>query len=66
MHWWEFRCLFQGLPVDTEIKQRIHYRGLELSEIKDKEERKRVQRIQNEIRLHGEELSDYDIGNAFM
>lgn len=66
MHWWEFRCLFQGLPVDTEIKQRIHYRGLELSEIKDKEERKRVQRIQNEIRLPGEELSDYDIGNAFM
>lgn len=66
MHWWEFRILFYGLPADTEIKQRIHYRGLDLSEIKDKEERKRIQRIQNKIRLPGEELSDYDIGNAFM
>lgn len=66
MHWWEFRCLFQGLPADTEIKQRIWYRGMDPSKIKDKEERKRVLRIQNEIRLPGEDLSDYEIGNAFM
>lgn len=66
MHWWEFRCLFQGLPADTEIKQRIRYRSMDLSRIKDKEERKRIRRIQNEIRLPGEELSDYEIGNAFM
>lgn len=66
MHWWEFRCLFQGLPDDTEIKRRIWYRGMDPSKIKDKEERKRIRRIQNEIRLPGEELSDYEIGNAFM
>lgn len=66
MHWWEFRCLFQGLPADMEIKQRIRYRGMDISKIKDKEERKQIRRIQDEIRLPGEELSDYEIGNAFM
>lgn len=66
MHWWEFRSLFYGLPADTEIKQRIHYRGIDLNKVKDKDERKRIQRIQSRIRLPCEELSDYDIGNAFM
>lgn len=66
MHWWEFRCLFQGLPDDTGIKQRIRYRGIDLGSIKDKAERRRIRRIQNEIRLPSEKMSDYEIGNAFM
>ncbi len=66
MHWWEFRCLFQGLPDDTGIKQRIQYRNYDLSSIKDKAERRRIRRIQNEIRLPSEQMSDYEIGNAFM
>ena len=43
--------LFDGLSEKNEIKQRIHYRGINLSSIKDKEERKRIRRIQNSIRL---------------
>lgn len=66
MHWWEFRCLFQGLPDDTGIKQRIQYRNYDLSSIKDKAERRRIRRIQNEIRLPNGQMSDYEIGNAFM
>lgn len=65
MHWWEFRLLFDGLPEKTEIKQRIMYRSINLSEIKDKDERKRIQKIQNAIRLPNTKVSDYDIGNAF-
>ena len=65
LHWWKFRMLFDGLSEDTEIKQRIMYRGIDLSDIKDKEERKRISRIQKIIRLPAEVLSDYDIGNAF-
>ena len=57
--------LFDGLSEDTEIKQRIMYRGINLSDIKDKDERKRISRIQKQIRLPMEELTDYDIGNAF-
>lgn len=65
LHWWKFRMLFDGLSEDTEIKQRIMYRGINLSDIKDKDERKRISRIQKQIRLPMEELTDYDIGNAF-
>ena len=65
LHWWKFRMLFDGLPEDTEIKQRIMYRGINLSDIKDKEERKRISRIQKRIQLPMESLTDYDIGNAF-
>lgn len=65
LHWWKFRMLFNGLAEDTEIKQRIMYRGIDLSMIKDKDERKRIARIQSQIRLPEEALTDYDIGNAF-
>ena len=65
LHWWKFRMLFDGLSEDTEIKQRIMYRGINLSDIKDKDEQKRISRIQKRIQLPMEELTDYDIGNAF-
>ena len=65
LHWWKFRMLFDGLSEDTEIKQRIMYRGIDLSDIKDKDERKRIARIQRKIQLPAEALSDYDIGDAF-
>lgn len=65
MHWWEFRLLFEGLPEDTEIKKRIMYRSIDPSTIKDNEERRRIIRIQNAIRLPQEAITDYDIGDAF-
>lgn len=65
LHWWKFRMLFNGLSEDTEIKQRIMYRGIDLSTIKDKDERKRIARIQRQIQLPSETITDYDIGNAF-
>ena len=65
LHWWKFRMLFNGLSEDTEIKQRIMYRGIDLATIKDKEERKRIARIQRQIQLPAETITDYDIGNAF-
>lgn len=67
MHWWEFRLLFDGLPEGTEIKKRIMYRSINPAEIKDNEERKRIIKIQNAIRLPEEvTMSDYDIGDAFV
>lgn len=65
MHWWKFRALFDGLSEDTEIKQRIMYRSIDLSSIKDKEEKKRIKKIQNAIQLPEEVLSDYEIGEIF-
>ena len=67
MHWWKFRALFDGLPEDTEIKQRMHYRGVDLNEIRDKEEKKRIKRIKNQIRLHEKKrvMNDFEIGDVF-
>lgn len=64
LHWWAFRWLLEALPGDTEIKQRMAYRGTDASKIKDKAERRRVQRIKNEISLPQRELADEDIGSA--
>lgn len=58
--------LFDGLSEENEIKKRIMYRGINLSEIRDPEERKRIQKIQKVIELKQEELTDYDIGDAFV
>lgn len=66
LHWWKFRMLFDGLSEDNEIKKRIMYRGINLNEIKDPEERKRIRKIQTSIALQEDELTDYDIGNAFV
>lgn len=64
LHWWAFRWLLEALPGDTEIKQRMAYRGTDASKIKDKAERRRVQRIKNDISLPQRELADEDIGDA--
>lgn len=66
LHWWKFRQLFEGLSEKTEIKQRIMYRSIDSSTIKDKDERKRIEKIQRSIKLPESELTEYDIGNAFM
>lgn len=67
MHWWKFKTLFDWLPENTEIKQRMLYRTIDISSIKDKEERKRVKRIQEAIALKKKvyAMSDYDIGDMF-
>lgn len=58
--------LFDGLSEDNEIKKRIMYRGIDLSEVKDPEEKKRIQKIKKLIELKQEELTDFEIGDAFV
>lgn len=65
LHWWEFKMLFDGLSEKTEIKQRIMYRSIDTGTIKDKDERKRIEKIQRAIRLPEAVPTDYDIGDAF-
>ena len=67
MHWWEFQTLFIGLPDSTEIKQRIMYRNTDLSTISDKNERKRIKKIQDAVALKKKrrKMTDYEIGDMF-
>ena len=65
MHWYEFRALLDALPEDTPLKKRMGYRAINLVDIKDKAERKRIKAIQRDIALPHRELSAFDIGNQF-
>jgi len=67
MHWWKFLVLFWGLPADTEIKERIHYRTVDLATIKNKEERERIKKIRKKIAIRNprRKLNDYQIGDVF-
>lgn len=68
MHWWEFQTLFVGLPEKTEIKQRIMYRSIDLRTIKDKDERKRIKKMQEIVALKKKNrriMTDYEIGDMF-
>lgn len=67
MHWWKFKTLFDWLPEETEIKQRIRYRTTDINSIKDKEEKNRVRKIQKAIALRKKKriMDDYEIGDVF-
>lgn len=65
LHWWKFKALLDGLPEETEFKRRVHYRSVNLAEIQDDKERKRIAKIKSRIALPAVEITDEDIGNAF-
>ena len=65
LHWHRFRLLMVGLPEDSETKTRIGYRSIDLSSIKDKEERKRIQKIKRSVALKEKAPDAYDIGDLF-
>ena len=68
LHWWKFRILLDGLPEETMTKKVIYYRSVDLSKIKDKDERSRIRRIKDSIKLpeEGGVMDDGAIANAFI
>ena len=65
MHWWEFSALFEALPEDTQIKKRIAYRQIRLSDIRDKSERKRILKIKKTVAFPHEPVSAEKTGEIF-
>lgn len=68
LHWWKFRTLFDSLPNDCEIKQKMYYRTVDLAKIKNRDERKRIQELRSRIALKERKnryVDDYDIGDVF-
>ncbi|MDD7793697.1 bacteriophage Gp15 family protein [Clostridium sp. 'White wine YQ'] len=39
LHWWKFKAMFKSLKEDNEIVKIMGYRAMDLSKIKDKEQR---------------------------
>lgn len=66
MHWWIFNVLIDTLNEKTQLKQRIAYRCIDVSKIKDKDEKARIMKIQKDIAIEQVyELDDEEIANAF-
>jgi hypothetical protein len=51
LHWFKFKALFEGLKSDNKICEIMGYRAIDLSKIKDKEEKKKYKRLQREWAL---------------
>ena len=65
MHWWKFQMLIDGMNEDCELKKRMSYRSIDLSKIKDKEERERIRKIQKQIAIVDRVVTSEEIGDAF-
>lgn len=63
MHWWRFKVLFTSI-IEFDLEERIGYRALDTSKIKDKDERKRLDRIKKSLMLKTS-VSDEEIGGVF-
>ena len=56
--------LLEGLPDDSGTKTRIGYRSIDAGKIRDKQERRRIQKIQRVISLE-DERDEEQIGDLF-
>lgn len=65
IHWWKFQMLIDGMNEDCELKKRMGYRSINLNQIKDKEERERIRKIQKQIAIIDHEVTSEEIGDAF-
>ncbi len=65
LHFHAFMGLLDGLPEDTPLKQRMGYRAVNLSAIKDKNEKKRIRKIKDSIRIPQAKLDAYQTGAFF-
>ena len=58
LHWWKFKALLEGLKEDNKLSKIIEYRSMDLSKIKDKEQRKFYKDMQKQYSLNKESKED--------
>jgi hypothetical protein len=69
LHWWKFKAMFEGLNKDNKIVEIMGYRTIDLSKIKDKEERKRYKKLKQIYALpdmRTQEQKEEDFAMAFL
>ena len=47
LHWWKFKAMFKSLKEDNEIVKIMKYRSIDLSKIKDKEQKAYYKEMKN-------------------
>ncbi len=68
LHWWKFKALMSSLNENTQFVKIMGYRALDLSKIKDKEEKARYKKLKKLYALpdmRTQEEKEADFGRAF-
>lgn len=68
LHWFKFKSLFEGLNEENKICKYMEYRAVDLSKIKDKEEKKRYKKLKRACALPDERTEaekEKDFAEAF-
>jgi len=68
LHWWKFKALFKGLKENNKIVEIMGYRAMDLTKIKDKEEKARYKKLKKIYALpdmRTQEEKEADFGKAF-
>lgn len=62
LHWWKFKAMFKALKDDNMIVKIIGYRSMDLSKVKDKEQKAYYKRMQKlyEIPISNDEQNKLD------
>lgn len=69
LHWWQFRSMFESLTDKTQIVEIMGYRAIDLSKIKDKEEKKKYKELKKIYALpdmRTQEQKESDFACAFL
>ena len=68
LHWWKFKSLFEGLNDENRICEIMGYRSIDLSKIKDKDQKKKYKDLKKKYALpdeRTEEEKEKDFAEAF-
>lgn len=67
LHWFKFKALFEGLKSENKICEIMGYRAIDLSKIKNKEEKAKYRKLQKQFALPDNrsiEEKEKDFANA--
>ena len=58
LHWWKFKALFKSLKEDNEIVKIMGYRSMDLTKIKDKEQKTYYKNMKDLYKIQGQVSKD--------
>ena len=67
LHWWQFKALLDGLNEETQFVKVLQYRSMDISQIKDKNQKNFYMNMKNIYKLpdeRSEEEKENDLNNS--
>ena len=58
LHWWKFKALFKSLREENEIVKIMGYRSMDLSKIKDKEQKEHYKKMKDLYKIQSQVSKD--------